>query len=81
MPTDLPPDYKPRPMSDPADAGNPVPAPPKGEDSRDGQPGVPRPGPDAGVGLPGADGDVVDPTGVPGGVPAGVPAPAGLPTF
>ena len=72
MPTDLPPDYKPKPMPDPANPGAvPDPgavAPPSGGDSRD--PGVSEhPGPGAGAPGPGADGgDVVDPS--PGWVPA-----------
>ena len=54
MPTDLPPDYKPKPMPDPANPGAvPDPgtvAPPKGSDSRD--PGV-SDHPGAGSGAPG----------------------------
>ena len=57
MPTDLPPDYKPKPMPDPANPGAvPDPgavAPPKGSDSRD--PGV-SDHPGAGSGAPGPGG-------------------------
>ncbi len=77
MPTDLPPDYKPKPLPDPGavpDSG--AVEPPKGSDSRD--PGVSEhPGSGAGVPGPGDDGgDVVDPS--PGWGP-GSPAPAGGP--
>lgn len=80
MPTDLPPDYKPKPLPNPDDAGavpNPgAVAPPVGGDSRD--PGVtPHPGSGPSAPGPGADGgDVVDPA--PGWGP-GSPAPAGVP--
>lgn len=75
MPTDLPPDYKPKPVNDPNDpaapwspGSNPAYPPTQGEDV----PGdVPKPG--SGTGLPGSDADSVD--------PAGVPAPAGTPSF
>ena len=79
MPTDLPPDYKPQPKSDPNNPADPsvsgsVPAypPAQGEDSRDEPTGIPRPG-----------ADVVDPPGwhIPGGNPDEVPLPAGAPTF
>lgn len=82
MPTDLPPDYKPKPARDPNDPVDPTvpgsaPAypPVQGEDSRDDPAGVPHPG-----------ADVIDPPGwsippiVPGGDPADVPLPAGVPT-
>ena len=89
MPTDLPPDYKPKPArdpNDPTDASAPgaVPIPP-GSDVRDGGSDVPQPGPN--VGVPGPGVDVIDPTGwsepplAPGGAPIGVPTPAGTPTF
>lgn len=83
MPTDLPPDYKPKPKDDPADPADPavpgaVPAfpTPGGDDAVDPQGGEPRPG-----------SDVVDPPGwgvppvVPGGGREDVPQPAGMPTF
>lgn len=83
MPTDLPPDYKPKPAHDPADPADPavpgaVPAfpPVGGEDSVDVPTGAPRPG-----------SDVSDPPGwavppvVPGGDREDVPLPAGMPTF
>ena len=71
MPTDLPPDYKPKPLPDPGAV-----APPAGGDSKN--PGVSEhPGPGVGAPGPGADGgDVVDPS--PGWGP-GSPAPAGGP--
>jgi hypothetical protein len=82
MPTDLPPDYKPRPANDPNDPVDPgvpgsAPAypPQQGDDSRD-------PGGNA---LPGSD--VVDPPGwpvpptMPGREPDQVPLPAGTPVF
>ena len=81
MPTDLPPDYKPQPpRADPPGSTTAVPTP-QGEDSRDPM-GTPRPVP----GMPGPEGDVVDPPGwnepaiAPGG-PSGVPSPAGTPSF
>lgn len=83
MPTDLPPDYKPRPVDDPANPADPavpgaVPAIPEpgGADAVDPGTGAPRPG-----------NDVSDPPGwavppvVPGGDKADVPLPAGMPTF
>lgn len=75
MPTDLPPDYRPKPMPDPEPQG----------DSVDGPGGVPQPGPN--VGVPGPGADVVDPPGwavpplTPGEGGMGVPQPAGTPTF
>lgn len=78
MPTDLPPDYKPRPADGPAQPADPavpgsVPAypPEQGADARD-------PG---GAQEPGAD--VVDPPGwtVPSNRPGETPLPAGAPTF
>ena len=88
MPTDLPPDYKPKPASDPANPPHPndpgAVAPPAGEDARD-PTGRPDSGPRSGV--PGSDGDVVDPPGWPepatgpGDSPIGVPSPAGTPSF
>ena len=90
MPTELPPDYKPKPVRDPHHPGdNPVEPGAPGEDSP-GAPGrapggVPQPGP--GVGVPGPGPDVVDPPGwaepplEPGGFPSGVPTPAGTPSF
>ncbi len=80
MPTDLPPDYKPKPAADP-DAKDPTAAPAPDQDSVDGARGVPRPGPGVGVGRPGTDGDVVDPSGFPKDDPLGIPSPAGMPTF
>lgn len=81
MPTDLPPDYKPRPVK--PGEGKPAPEPPAGgEDVKGHQPPGAKPGPRGG--LPGDAGDVVDPTGWKGpgdGEPAGVPTPAGTPTF
>ena len=92
MPTDLPPDYVPKPFNDPnnpADPNSPgsTPAypPVPGEDSPGEPVGIPQPGP--GVGIPGPGGDVVDPPGwseppvLPGGFPSEVPTPAGTPTF
>ncbi len=79
MPTDLPPDYKPKPANDPANPADPavpgsVPAypPEQGEDSRDPSGGTPRPG-----------SDVVDPPGwtVPPIAPGETPAPAGMPAI
>ncbi len=83
MPTDLPPDYKPRPVDNPADPADPtvpgaVPAfpPTGGDDSVDVPGSAPRPG-----------SDVSDPPGwavppvVPGGDRGDVPLPAGMPTF
>ena len=83
MPTDLPPDYKPQPVNDPANPADPAvpgsaPAfpPVQGEDSKDDAGGAPRPG-----------ADVVDPPGwgvppiAPGVEPDKVPLPAGMPTF
>lgn len=87
MPTDLPPDYKPRPITDPADptapGSNPAYPPIPGDD----MPGVSVPQPGPPVGVPGPDADVVDPPGwseppiVPGQNPVPVPSPAGTPTF
>lgn len=80
MPTDLPPDYKPRPKRDPADPADPdVPGsgpaypPAQGEDSRDDAAGAP----------PAPGEDVVDPPGwgMPPRVPGETPAPAGGPIF
>lgn len=86
MPTDLPPDYKPKPASDPIDPGSTPAYPPAPGEDVPGEPvGVPQPGP--GVGVPGPSGDVVDPPGwseppiLPGGQPSEVPSPAGMPTF
>ena len=84
MPTDLPPDYKPQPIPEPAGAPPAVPSPAGGADSRD-----PSGRPDAGpaAGRPGAKGDVVDPPGWseppagPDSDPFGVPSPAGTPSF
>ena len=83
MPTDLPPDYKPKPKSDPNDPADPnepgaVPAfpPVGGEDALDPN------GSGAGGGS-----DVVDPPGwsvppvTPGGDRGNEPLPAGMPTF
>lgn len=83
MPTDLPPDYKPKPKDDPNDPADPavpgsVPSYPPvgGDDAVDPQGGEPRPG-----------SDVVDPPGwgvppvVPGGGREDVPLPAGMPIF
>ncbi len=79
MPTDLPPDYKPRPRTDPNNPADPevpgsVPAypPVQGEDARDEPTGAPQPG-----------ADVVDPPGwgLPPIAPAELPSPAGAPTF
>ena len=79
MPTDLPPDYKPQPVNDPANPADPavpgsVPAypPERGEDARDAPGGNPLPGADV-VDLPGWT--------VPPGLPGETPAPAGMPTF
>ena len=76
MPTDLPPDYKPSPL--------PPKGPAQSPDGADVPGGVPQPGP--GVGMPGPDGDVVDPPGWPQapekpGGNVGVPSPAGTPVF
>ena len=92
MPTDLPPDYKPRPINDPTNPADPntpgsTPAypPTPGEDSPAEPIGVPQPGP--GVGVPGPGPDVIDPPGwseppiAPGGYPVEIPTPAGTPTF
>ena len=89
MPTDLPPDYKPRPASDPANPPHPndpgAVAPPRGEDVRDPS-GRPSSGPRSPEGA-GPSGDVVDPPGWgepslgPDSNPLGVPSPAGTPTF
>ena len=88
MPTNLPPDYKPKPASDPTDPADPsvpgaAPAfpPPSDEDALDGPKGIPRPGPN--VGVPGPGSDVVDPPGwaVPPVVPGEEPAPEGAPAF
>ena len=57
MPTDLPPDYKPAPKPTPENPGATVPDAPSGQDSRD-PGGSPTPAP---AGLPGRDGDAVDP--------------------
>ena len=80
MPTDLPPDYKPKPVADPANPTVPgaVPASPPagGEDAVDVPGGAARPG-----------SDVFDPPGwaappvAPGGDRGDVPLPAGMPTF
>lgn len=74
MPTDLPPDYKPQPAKGPADPAVPGSAPAypptQGEDAQDPTTGKPSP-----------DGDVVDPSGLPGELPGGIPAPAGMPTI
>lgn len=82
MPTDLPPDYKPRPVNDPSDpvvpdvpGSAPAYPPAQGDDSRDP------------AGSPGKGSDVVDPPGWPvpptrpGIDPDAVPLPAGTPTF
>ena len=80
MPTDLPPGYKPKPLTDPA---GPPDAP--GQDAPGEPVDVPQPGPN--VGVPGPGADVVDPPGWtepplgPGGLPSGVPTPAGTPSF
>lgn len=73
MPTDLPPDYKPRPANNPASPVDPAvpgskPAypPEQGEDARDPTGDGPQPGE-----------DVVGPLGAPGGMPA----PAGMPSI
>ena len=85
MPTDLPPDYVPKPLPD-ADKPGLAPSDPGAPGSdMPGSTGVPQPG--AGVGAPGVQPDVLDPPGwaepplAPGGFPAGVPTPAGTPTF
>lgn len=84
MPTNLPPDYKPKPANDPGNPADPnvpgsAPAfpPEPGEDVRDPASPSPRPG-----------GDVIDPSPgwsvpplVPGAEPTNDPAPAGMPTF
>lgn len=82
MPTDLPPDYKPKPADDPNDpvvpgapGSEPAYPPSQGDDARDP------------AGSPGKGADVVDPPGWPvpptrpGVDPDSVPLPAGTPTF
>ena len=83
MPTDLPPDYRPKSAPEPKKPGPPALPMPQGEDARDPM-GTPRPTPNAGT--PGPKGDVVDPPGwaEPVGGPGeglGVPTPAGTPSF
>jgi hypothetical protein len=90
MPTDLPPDYKPKPAAnpdnpaDPNNPGSPTYPPGQGDDALD-RPTVPQPGP--GVGAPGPGPDVFDPPGwsvppiAPGSNPGEGPTPASTPTF
>ena len=86
MPTDLPPDYVPRPANDPVSPGSTPAYPPTPGEDVPGEP-VGIPNPDPGPGIPGPQGDVVDPPGwsepplTPGGTPVELPTPAGTPTF